>query len=167
MHNTTHTPKGCFDPSKLTLPDRAAPAKFAAYSVRKCAGYCRGQGHALNVITRALECHCTSVIPDEGARLAEASCAADTPAGAPAGVALFYNHLNAAEKGCRLANVKMDKGSFNFHYNDYHASFDNGVMTLKMVCAVCVLCVCVGGVWPTWGRHARRSVVVVSRTPTN
>ncbi|KAI8476665.1 MAG: concanavalin A-like lectin/glucanase domain-containing protein [Monoraphidium minutum] len=119
---------GCFDLAKLDgVRDADNPARFAAYSVNKCAGYCRAKGSALNAISATFACHCLNVIPGEAARLAEASCGDKG-----AGVALFYNHAAVAESSCRVANVPMEKSSFSFHYNDYHASFDNGVMTTKM-----------------------------------
>lgn len=116
---------GCFNLTQLTVS--GSPAQFVSYSVNKCAGYCRAQGSPLNAISTSFACHCVNAVPSEEARAPEAECVERG-----AGVALFYNHAATGEAACRLANVKMEKDSFSFHYNDYHASFDGGVMTLKM-----------------------------------
>lgn len=108
--------------------DLSSPARFAPYTISKCAGFCRSRGAALNAITPAFACHCINEIPSEDARAPDSACSDKGD-----GAALFYNHLNVDDASCRLANVPMEKSSFNFHYNDYHATFDNGVMTTKMV----------------------------------
>jgi hypothetical protein len=121
--------QGCFDLTQLDgLRSSDPPAQFVSYSISKCAGYCRTKGAPFNAITPNFECRCLNVIPAEAARAPDAACG-DKGAGA----ALFYNHADAGEATCRVANVPMEKNSFNFHYNDNHASFDNGVMTIKMV----------------------------------
>lgn len=84
---------------------------------------------------------CTSLIPSDAARLRDAECAELAPTNASASssaAALFYNHRRVDDSGCRLANVPMERGSFNFHYNEQNAAFSNGdgdgarVMTLTM-----------------------------------
>jgi hypothetical protein len=132
--------QGCFNVSKLEgLADAASPAHFEPYSIQKCAGYCRGRGAALNAITPALACHCTSAVPADDARLPDDACEEGKRDGGAA--ALFYNHADVDSTACRLANVPMSRDSFAFHYNEDFASFDQqGVMTLKMVrAALCVV----------------------------
>jgi hypothetical protein len=130
----SHPPsKGCFNLAKVEgLRNRASPARFQAWSLPKCATTCSASGHAFNLITPALDCHCGSTIPSEAARLPESACAVGS--GARGAAALFYNHRNVERSSCRLAPVAMEKGSFNFHYSDWRASFDgNGTMTLRQV----------------------------------
>jgi hypothetical protein len=81
-----------------------APLRLAATNLKDCSGFCRSKGHALNVITPAFECHCTSVVPADAARAADTACAKGG-----GGAAVFYNHRNVNTTGCRLANVPMEK----------------------------------------------------------
>ena len=90
-----------------------------------------GKAAAFNVITPALECYCTSLIPSDAARLPDGACKSKGK-GKHTVAAVFYNHANVDSSSCRLANVEMKKDSFSFHYNDYHAEFDKGLMTLTM-----------------------------------
>jgi len=114
--------------------DLSRSARFQSYIINKCAGYCRGKGAALNVISPSLDCRCTSLVPPDEARLPDAACA--DPESKGDAVLMFYNHMNVDESACRLANVPMQKESFIFHYNDYRATFENGVVTTKMVSLV-------------------------------
>lgn len=117
--------------SKLEgVKDMGAPARFAPATIRKCAGFCRGRGAAFNAITPSLACYCTALVPPDAARLGEKACGGAKAKGKAA--ALFYNHANVDSSSCRLANVEMKKDNFIFHYNDYHAAFDGGMMTLTM-----------------------------------
>jgi hypothetical protein len=103
---------GCHDLARLLYlkgVEGTTPTKHDHSSMHACFERCRQSGHAFSLLSTDYRCWCALAIPDVGARVDEAQCAA----GAKKGVLVFYLHqLSGSDMACRIQHLPLEPGTF-------------------------------------------------------